>query len=125
MIAVAALALSMRLPSSHRQSDYCRQARQMQNINIPPTSTADSTDIIHASVIYRENRFVGYIFATRNRSAFFNLGEIASGPKRLLGSSDAAVVTRWLNIQDSFGVQRLGNSLPLAPGNGVNIMSCY
>uniref|UniRef100_E6Q1V0 Uncharacterized protein n=1 Tax=mine drainage metagenome TaxID=410659 RepID=E6Q1V0_9ZZZZ len=124
MIAVAALALSMHLPSSLQQMDYCREARQERNLNLPLTSTADSTDIVHMSVIYRENRFIGYVYVTRNRSAFFHLGEVASGPKKLRGSVDAAVVTRWLKVQDSFGFQRLRSSV-LAPGNGINIMSCY
>jgi hypothetical protein len=121
MLHVAMAALLLAVPSGDAQRSFCRDASQMRDLNLPPNTTSNSTDIVHSSIIYVADRFVGYLYVTQSEQVFVHFGSI--GRLINLAAADERLAATAFGAKASSGFQRL--NLANASLAGLNIMACY
>lgn len=108
-------------PSMEVQESCCRDAQAMSSLNLPANKSSAHMEITHASVVYVDNRFVGFLYATRAGLEYLHLGQV--GKASNISPDDQNTAARVLGAKPISGFQLL--QLRQAPLMQINLMSCY
>lgn len=129
-IAVAAVSFTLSMPSERAQLKFCGEAEQMRDTNLPANDSTNSTDIVHAAVVYVEKRLAGFIYVTRNGSAWLQTGQINLTTHAAARQSDMLAALSVLRIPGTsaqngtfynLGSKPLGEAI----GGALTIAGCY
>lgn len=121
IIAVVFALAKPSLPAYQTSVAYCRKAYQMQDINLPPTSGSDDTNIKHADVLFVQDRFVGYLYRTRKGETWVHFGDL--GPLGNPSRTDIIASASDLRVKPIQGFQRVSSG-PVPLGH-VSLISCF
>ena len=108
-------------PSQSQHRTYCGAALQMQSLNLPSNSTSNETDITNTSIIFVNDRFVGFLYRTRKGDVFVYFG--MPGRRANVSPGDEDLAAQALGAKPNSGFQLLQRKS--TPPMEVNILECY
>jgi hypothetical protein len=109
------------IPTSQNLRPYCRAARSVQSLNLPANETSSGTEIIHTSLIYVVDRFVGYLYELRDGKIYLHFGDV--GRLSAVSEGDINTAARSLGARAITGFQL--TQFHAASLAGINVLSCY